>query len=91
MYKQHLLNMGITETIGPEPLFGVCHLCQPAVAYPPTTTAPTKTYGINFTYGRDIRPDLSGYASLGYCELGERDHVDDRDAHQQHQSGNRLP
>jgi hypothetical protein len=32
----------------------------------PPITAPTKTLGISFTYHRDIRPDFSGYASLGY-------------------------
>jgi hypothetical protein len=67
VYRQHLLNMGITETIGPNHYAVYASYANQQSLTPPTTTAPTKTYGINFTYGRDIRPDLTGYASLGYA------------------------
>jgi hypothetical protein len=66
VYRQHLLNFGITETIGPNrlSLYGVVSSQQALT--PPTTTTPTKGYGLNFIWNRDIRPDLNGYASLGY-------------------------
>jgi hypothetical protein len=67
VYKQHLLNMGITETIGPNHYSIYAFYANQQSLTPPTTTAPTKTYGINFGYNRDIRPDLTGYASLGYA------------------------
>ena len=66
VYKQHLLNMGITETIGPNHYSVYASYSSYQSLTPPTTTAPTKSYAINFSYNRDIRPDLTGYASLGY-------------------------
>ncbi len=65
VYKQHLLNVGVTEAIGPNhySLYGSASNYQ---SLTPPITAPTKSYGINLTWSRDIRPDLSGYASLGY-------------------------
>jgi hypothetical protein len=69
VYKQNLLNMGVTEAIGPNH-YSVYATYANQQSLTPTTSstsnAPTKSYGINFTYGRDIRPDLSGSASLGY-------------------------
>ncbi len=70
VYKQHLLSMGITETIGPNHYSVYTSYANQQSLTPPTTTAPTKTYAINFTYNRDIRPDLTGYASLGYANSG---------------------
>jgi hypothetical protein len=67
VYKQHLLNMGVTEAIGPNHYSVYASYASQQSLTPPTTAAPTKTYGINFTYGRDIRPDLNGSASLGYA------------------------
>jgi len=66
VYKQHLLSMGITETIGPNHYSVYASYANQQSLTPPTTAAPTKSYGINFSYSRDIRPDLTGYASLGY-------------------------
>jgi len=66
VYKQHLLNMGITETIGPNHYSVYASYANQQSLTAPTTTAPTKSYGISFGYNRDIRPDLSGSASLGY-------------------------
>src|SRR5467141_3325768 len=66
VYKQHLLSMGITETIGPNHYSVYASYANQQSLTPPTTAAPTESYGINFSYSRDIRPDLTGYASLGY-------------------------
>jgi uncharacterized protein (PEP-CTERM system associated) len=66
VYRQHLLNAGITETIGPNhySLYGTYSNYQSLT--PGTPTLPTKSIGAYFSWGRDIRPDLTGYASLGY-------------------------
>jgi uncharacterized protein (PEP-CTERM system associated) len=65
VYKQHLLTFGVTETIGRDhySLFGVASNQQ---SLTPPVTAPTKSYGLNLGWSRDIRPDLSGSTSLGY-------------------------
>ena len=65
VYRQHLLNFGVTETIGRDrySLFGTASNQQ---SLTPPITAPTKSYGINLGWYRDIRPDLNGSASLGY-------------------------
>jgi hypothetical protein len=65
VYKQHLLNFGISETIGRDhySLFGLATNQQ---SLTPPVTAPTKSYGINLSWSRDIRPDLNGSTSLGY-------------------------
>ena len=65
-YRQHVLNAGITETIAPNhySLYGSYSNYQSLT--PGTSSTPTKSVGAYFTWGRDIRPDLNGYASLGY-------------------------
>jgi uncharacterized protein (PEP-CTERM system associated) len=65
VYRQHLLNVGVTDYIAPNTysLFGFYNEQQ---SLTPPITAPTKSLGVNFQYSRDIRPDLSGYASVGY-------------------------
>jgi hypothetical protein len=65
VYRQHLLNFGVTESIGRDrySLYGTAANQQTLT---PPITAPTKSYGINLGWYRDIRPDLNGYASLGY-------------------------
>lgn len=67
VYKQRLLNMGVTETIGPNHYSLYATYANQQSLTLATNSAPTKTYGINFTYGRDIRSDLTGFASLGYA------------------------
>jgi uncharacterized protein (PEP-CTERM system associated) len=66
VYKQHLFNVGITESMGPNTysLYGT-YTSQQALT-PPVTSAPTKGYGVNLIWNRAIRPDLNGVASLGY-------------------------
>jgi hypothetical protein len=65
VYKQHLFNVGLTEAIGPNrySLYGSASNYQ---SLTPPVTPPTKSYGINLSWNRDIRPDLNGYTSLGY-------------------------
>ena len=65
VYKQHLLTAGVTETIGANrySLYGTAANQQSVT--PPVST-PTKSYGINLNWYRDIRPDLNGTASVGY-------------------------
>jgi hypothetical protein len=66
VYKQHLFSVGVSETIGPNRYAVYGNLASQQALTPPTTTVPTKSYGINFSWYRDIRPDLTGYASVGY-------------------------
>ena len=65
VYKEHLFSVGVSETIGPNrySLYGTYANQQ---ALTPPITAPTKSTGASFSWYRDIRPDLSGYASVGY-------------------------
>ncbi len=66
VYREHLFNFGVTDTIGPNrySLFGY-FISQTSLT--PPLTAPTKSLGANFTWARDIRPDLNGSASIGYA------------------------
>jgi hypothetical protein len=65
VYKQHLFNAAISETIGLNrfSLYGTYANQQ---SLTPPITSPTKSYGVNVAWHRDIRPDLNGYASVGY-------------------------
>jgi hypothetical protein len=65
VYKEHLFNAGIGETIGLNRLSLYANYANQQSLTPPIT-APTKSYGVNFTWNRDIRPDLNGYARVGY-------------------------
>jgi hypothetical protein len=66
VYKQHLFNGQITDSIGPNrySLFGYYTNQQ---SLTPPITAPTKSVGGYATWYRDIRPDLNGSASVGYA------------------------
>jgi uncharacterized protein (PEP-CTERM system associated) len=65
VYRQHLYNFGLTEQIGRNSysLFTYYTTAQPLT---PPITAPTNSAGANFTWARDIHPDLNGSASVGY-------------------------
>jgi hypothetical protein len=65
VFRQHLFNVGVSDAIGSNSysLFGFYSDQQ---SLTPPISAPTKTVGVNFSYRRDIRPDLNGSASLGY-------------------------
>jgi hypothetical protein len=66
VYKQHLFNGQITDSIGPNhySLYGYYTNQQ---SLTPPITAPTKSVGGYATWGRDIRPNLNGSASVGYA------------------------
>jgi hypothetical protein len=66
VYKQHLFNGQITDSIGPNrySLYGYYTNQQ---SLTPPITAPTKSIGGYTTWNRDIRPDLNGSASVGYA------------------------
>ena len=81
VYRQHVLNFGVTESIGLNnySLYGYYANQQsltpttpapviPSISAPTISSisAPTKSIGVNFTWGRSVRPDLNGSASLGY-------------------------
>src|SRR6202008_2954013 len=63
VYRQHLLNVGVTEAIGLNHYSVYGYFANQQSLTPPITV-PTKSIGVNFTWGRDIRPDLNGSASL---------------------------
>jgi len=65
VYRQHLYSAGLTDSLPPNSysLYG-SYIEQQSLSTP--VGVPTKSLGINFTYSRDIRPDASGYASLGF-------------------------
>ena len=65
VYRQHLFNGQITDTIGPNSysLYGYYDNQQ---SLTPPITAPTKSVGAYASWHRDIRPDLNGTASVGF-------------------------
>src|SRR5215831_3339141 len=65
VYRQHLYNVGLSEVIPPNShsLFLFYNDFQ---SLTPPITAPTKSVGVNLSYSRSMRPDLTGYASVGY-------------------------
>jgi hypothetical protein len=80
-YRQHVLNLGVSDAIGVNnySLYGYYanqQLLTPTILAPVTPlisaptissiSAPTRSIGVNFTWNRSVRPDLNGYASLGY-------------------------
>jgi hypothetical protein len=70
VYKQHLASAGITETIGLNRFSLYANyanqqsLTTQSLTSP--TGAPTKSYGANLIWSRDITPDLNSSASVGY-------------------------
>jgi hypothetical protein len=75
VYREHLYNVGLTDTIPPNSysLFLFYNEQQsltppitPLTITPLTITPLTKTLGATLGYSRSMRPDLNGYASIGY-------------------------
>jgi hypothetical protein len=64
VYRQQLYSAGLTDSLPPNSysLYGSYAEAQPLS----TGGVPTKSVSINFSYSRDIRPDASGYASVGF-------------------------
>jgi hypothetical protein len=65
VYRQHLYNFGLTEAINPNAYSLFAYYINSQSLTPPIT-APTDSAGANLSWARDIRPDLNGYASIGY-------------------------
>jgi uncharacterized protein (PEP-CTERM system associated) len=65
VFRQHLFNAGLTDSLPPNyySLFAFYTEQQQLSA---TAAAPTKSLGLNLGYSRDIRPDVTGNASLGF-------------------------
>src|SRR5437899_5224907 len=65
VYRQHLFNAALTDAIGLNryTLYGF-YANQQSLTTPVST--PTKSVGVSLAWGRDIRPDLNGSASIGY-------------------------
>jgi hypothetical protein len=66
VYRQHLLNAEISDTIGPNSysLYGYYSNETPLT---PPLTGPIKSIGAYLAWNRDIRPNLNGTASVGYA------------------------
>ena len=65
VYRQHLFTAGLTDSLPPNSysLYG-SYAEQQSLST--GAGVPTKSLGVNFTYSRDVRPDVSGYASVGF-------------------------
>jgi hypothetical protein len=65
VYRQHLFSAGLSESLPPNyyALYG-SYTEQQSLST--GAGVPTKSLGVNFTYSRDVRPDVSGYASVGF-------------------------
>ena len=70
VYRQQIVSAGLTETIGTNRISLYANYANQrsltTLSLTSPTTAPTKTYGLNLVLSRDIRPDLTGYTSVGY-------------------------
>jgi len=64
VYRLHLFNAGLTDALPPN-YYSLYGFYTEATSLTTTVNAPTKTLGATFVYTRDIRPDVSGYASIG--------------------------
>lgn len=65
VYRQHLYSAGLTDSLPPNS-YSLYGSYSEAQSLSTSGGVPTKTLAINFTYSRDIRPDASGYASVGF-------------------------
>ncbi|MBV8507551.1 MAG: hypothetical protein JOZ11_17315, partial [Alphaproteobacteria bacterium] len=65
VYRQHLFNAGLSDALPPNyySLYA-SYTEQQSLSTP--VSVPTKSLGVNFVYTRDIRPEVKGYASLGF-------------------------
>lgn len=65
VYRQHLFNAGLSDALPPN-YYSVYGSYTEQQSLTTNVTTPTKSLGINFVYTRDIRPDVSGYASIAF-------------------------
>jgi hypothetical protein len=65
VFRQHLFNAGLTDSLPPN-YYSLFTFYTEQQSLSTNTSTPTKSLGLNLVYTRDIRPDLSGYASVGF-------------------------
>jgi hypothetical protein len=65
VYRQQLYAAGLTDSLPPN-YYSVYGSYLESQSLSTTVGTPTKSLGVNFSYSRDIRPDASGYASIGF-------------------------
>jgi hypothetical protein len=65
VYRQHLFTAGVTDSLPPNS-YSLYGSYLEAQSLSTSVGVPTKSLGVNFAYTRDIRPDASGYASVGF-------------------------
>jgi len=65
VYRQHVYQAGLSEVIPPN-AYSLFLFYNQQHSLTPAITASTNSLGVNLTYTRSMRPDLSGYASVGY-------------------------
>jgi hypothetical protein len=65
VFRQHLFNAGLSDALPPNyySLYG-SYAEQQSLST--NGGVPTKSLGVNFVYTRDVRPDVSGSASIGF-------------------------
>ncbi len=65
VYRQHLFNAGLSDVLPPN-YYSLFAFYVEQQQLSTSVAAPTKSLGVNFIYTRDIRPDVSGSASVGF-------------------------
>jgi hypothetical protein len=65
VYRYHEYNAGVDDQIGRNTYSLYAYVYNQQTLTQPITP-PTNSMGTNFTWARDIRPDLNGSASVGY-------------------------
>jgi uncharacterized protein (PEP-CTERM system associated) len=65
VYRQHVYQAGLSEVIPPN-AYSLFLFYNQQQSLTPPITASTNSLGVNLAYTRSMRPDLSGYASVGY-------------------------
>src|SRR5271168_800102 len=65
VYRQHLFNAGLSDALPPN-YYSLYASYSDQQSLSTADSVPTKSLGLNFTYSRDVRPDVRGYASAGF-------------------------
>lgn len=65
VFRMHLFNAGLSDALPPN-YYSLYGFYTESQSLSTTVGPPTKTLGVNLGYSRDIRPDVSGYASVGF-------------------------
>jgi hypothetical protein len=65
VFRQHLFNAGLSDVLPPN-YYSLFAFYTEQQQLSTTLAVPTKSLGVNFIYTRDIKPDVSGSASVGF-------------------------